>query len=117
MSARPAGRGQRLVNIREFDRRRWIDRGGNREIVEGKWWTAGGSKSRPPRCDRGALPTDLAAHRRTLILARPTCTLWRSAHVCRRLCCYTRHHPRSSSSSVILDVEFSQTHRHSHRRG
>src|SRR2546423_873335 len=26
------------------------------------WWTAGGSNSRPPRCERGALPTELAAH-------------------------------------------------------
>ena len=26
-----------------------------------KWWTAGGSNSRPPRCERGALPTELAA--------------------------------------------------------
>jgi hypothetical protein len=25
------------------------------------WWTAGGSNSRPPRCERGALPTELAA--------------------------------------------------------
>ena len=27
-----------------------------------EWWTAGGSNSRPPRCERGALPTELAAH-------------------------------------------------------
>jgi hypothetical protein len=26
------------------------------------WWTAGGSNSRPPRCERGALPAELAAH-------------------------------------------------------
>ena len=25
------------------------------------WWTAGGSNSRPPRCERGALPAELAA--------------------------------------------------------
>ena len=30
-------------------------------VSEG-WWTAGGSNSRPPRCERGALPTELAAH-------------------------------------------------------
>src|SRR5438128_2603316 len=30
--------------------------------VERNWWTAGGSNSRPPRCERGALPTELAAH-------------------------------------------------------
>src|SRR5512138_425073 len=28
----------------------------------GGWWTAGGSNSRPPRCERGALPAELAAH-------------------------------------------------------
>ena len=33
------------------------------------WWTAGGSNSRPPRCERGALPTELAAHSgQTLII-------------------------------------------------
>ena len=26
------------------------------------WWTARGSNSRPPHCERGALPTELAAH-------------------------------------------------------
>ena len=32
-------------------------------IAEGEcWWTAGGSNSRPPRCERGALPAELAAH-------------------------------------------------------
>ena len=30
------------------------------QVSEG-WWTAGGSNSRPPRCERGALPTELAA--------------------------------------------------------
>ena len=30
--------------------------------IEKGWWTAGGSNSRPPRCERGALPTELAAH-------------------------------------------------------
>src|SRR5438067_1861252 len=35
------------------------------------WWTAGGSNSRPPRCERGALPTELAAHlKRTVIVTR-----------------------------------------------
>ena len=29
------------------------------------WWTAGGSNSRPPRCERGALPAELAAHSST----------------------------------------------------
>ena len=32
------------------------------QIVEEKWWTARGSNSRPPRCERGALPAELAAH-------------------------------------------------------
>ena len=32
------------------------------EMLREKWWTAGGSNSRPPRCERGALPTELAAH-------------------------------------------------------
>src|SRR5262249_10343316 len=27
-----------------------------------EWWTARGSNSRPPRCERGALPAELAAH-------------------------------------------------------
>src|SRR5216117_3765765 len=31
-------------------------------MESGGWWTAGGSNSRPPRCERGALPTELAAH-------------------------------------------------------
>src|SRR5687767_3491805 len=26
------------------------------------WWTARGSNSRPPHCERGALPAELAAH-------------------------------------------------------
>src|SRR6266850_6810399 len=26
------------------------------------WWTARGSNPRPPRCERGALPAELAAH-------------------------------------------------------
>src|SRR5580765_3407849 len=30
-------------------------------IAKENWWTAGGSNSRPPRCERGALPTELAA--------------------------------------------------------
>jgi hypothetical protein len=32
------------------------------EFLTKRWWTAGGSNSRPPRCERGALPTELAAH-------------------------------------------------------
>jgi Phage integrase family len=32
------------------------------EMLRENWWTAGGSNSRPPRCERGALPTELAAH-------------------------------------------------------
>src|SRR5207245_8422843 len=32
------------------------------ELLKDLWWTAGGSNSRPPRCERGALPTELAAH-------------------------------------------------------
>ena len=27
-----------------------------------KWWTAGDSNPRPPRCERGVLPAELAAH-------------------------------------------------------
>ncbi len=34
----------------------------SRGITSEDWWTAGGSNSRPPRCERGALPTELAAH-------------------------------------------------------
>ncbi len=30
-------------------------------LAEG-WWTAWDSNPRPPRCERGALPTELAAH-------------------------------------------------------
>ena len=33
-----------------------------RLIVNEGWWTARGSNSRPPHCERGALPTELAAH-------------------------------------------------------
>jgi len=32
-----------------------------KDLLE-SWWTAGGSNSRPPRCERGALPAELAAH-------------------------------------------------------
>jgi hypothetical protein len=28
----------------------------------GSWWTAGDSNPRPPRCERDALPAELAAH-------------------------------------------------------
>ena len=27
------------------------------------WWTRGDSNPRPPRCERGALPAELLAHR------------------------------------------------------
>jgi hypothetical protein len=45
----------------------WLDFGRNVGRTETlpsflKWWTAGGSNSRPPRCERGALPAELAAH-------------------------------------------------------
>jgi integrase len=30
-------------------------------LAQRMWWTAGGSNSRPPRCERGALPAELAA--------------------------------------------------------
>jgi hypothetical protein len=44
---------------------------GRTENDDGKsWWTAGGSNSRPPRCERGALPTELAAHRKNEIVPR-----------------------------------------------
>ena len=33
-----------------------------KELLGKCWWTAGGSNSRPPRCERGALPAELAAH-------------------------------------------------------
>jgi len=33
-----------------------------RRRLKKSWWTAGGSNSRPPRCERGALPAELAAH-------------------------------------------------------
>ena len=38
------------------------DAGRNQRNAAENWWTAGGSNSRPPRCERGALPTELAAH-------------------------------------------------------
>src|SRR5437773_906357 len=44
------------------------------------WWTARGSNSRPPRCERGALPTELAAHSRET--QTTNCTT--------NPCCYTR---------------------------
>ena len=31
------------------------------ELLKKKWWTAGGSNSRPLRCERSALPAELAA--------------------------------------------------------
>ena len=30
------------------------------------WWTRGDSNPRPPRCERGALPAELLAHRFSL---------------------------------------------------
>jgi hypothetical protein len=36
--------------------------------LNGFWWTAGGSNSRPPRCERGALPAELAAHSHNLYI-------------------------------------------------
>jgi hypothetical protein len=35
----------------------------------GSWWTWGGSNPRPPRCERGALPAELHAHRCFVSLA------------------------------------------------
>src|SRR5271169_788425 len=32
------------------------------KITRQNWWTAWDSNPRPPRCERGALPTELAAH-------------------------------------------------------
>ena len=37
-------------------------RGGNRVVTGGFWWTARGSNPRPRRCERRALPAELAAH-------------------------------------------------------
>lgn len=31
------------------------------------WWTEGGSNSRPPHCERGALPAELSAHELRII--------------------------------------------------
>ena len=69
---------RRVWLVRAFARRhnRVTFVGGTRgelERIEGfaeeNWWTAGGSNSRPPRCERGALPTELAAPDRTKIIA------------------------------------------------
>ena len=41
----------------------WAESGQNGKRRRKKdWWTARGSNSRPPHCERGALPTELAAH-------------------------------------------------------
>ena len=43
-------------------------RAGNRaSLWDLLWWTAGGSNSRPPRCERGALPAELAAQYPTIL--------------------------------------------------
>ena len=51
--------GHKPVTIGERSFRRPVQPEG---IVRKDWWTAGGSNSRPPRCERGALPAELAAH-------------------------------------------------------
>src|SRR5579871_149820 len=40
-------------------------------VGEARWWTARGSNSRPPRCERGALPAELAAHELMILAQRP----------------------------------------------
>src|SRR5579872_4538531 len=55
--------------------------------AKGDWWTAGDSNPRPPRCERGALPTELAAHSPAeRFLAKRTEVPWRTAALlgCRR---------------------------------
>jgi hypothetical protein len=43
--------------------RRWAQSGQNgKRDRRNDWWTARGSNPRPPHCERGALPAELAAH-------------------------------------------------------
>ena len=44
----------------------------SRAFMSEGWWTAQGSNLRPPRCERGALPAELAAHSVGHLSAKPT---------------------------------------------
>jgi Phage integrase family len=48
--------------LQNFEPRRTDKKSSEDDFPNEFWWTAGGSNSRPPRCERGALPTELAAH-------------------------------------------------------
>ena len=52
--------GQGIRAWLKSDANRWEPARGGRCVAVG-WWTARGSNPRPPRCERGALPTELAA--------------------------------------------------------
>ena len=58
----PPVAGHKTRTKTESGRRGLDDRFGNSRFAERCWWTARGSNSRPPRCERGALPAELAAH-------------------------------------------------------
>jgi hypothetical protein len=60
VSARIAAGRRRKRKLEEFSRR---VRDANTQGVTGiEWWTAWDSNPRPRRCERRALPTELAAH-------------------------------------------------------
>ncbi len=61
-SALIAKLGHKMVTQRKRRLRRLEDGVRNCGTTGKFWWTAGGSNSRPPRCERGALPAELAAH-------------------------------------------------------
>src|SRR6188508_1031897 len=63
-------------------RRRKFDTGATFASSEREgWWTARGSNSRPPHCERGALPTELAAHCFCCV-THPAHIAWRASSYC-----------------------------------
>ena len=57
-------------------------------FVEFEWWTRGDSNPRPPRCERGALPTELLAHVLLSYQKKITCTSLPQRRENQKLCLY-----------------------------
>src|SRR5260370_20191806 len=53
-----------------------LSRESSRRFSGFSWWTAWDSNPRPPRCERGALPTELAAHLRVYRIRIPWAGLY-----------------------------------------
>ena len=57
----------------------WAER---KMTTQKDWWTARGSNSRPPHCERGALPAELAAHCFWCVSHAPAHIAWRASDYC-----------------------------------